>query len=77
LIIVTHDINLLRAKIFRRDQIWFTEKDHAEASDLYSLVEYKLPRGKVRNDASFENDYIRGRYGAVPFTGDFTSIWSN
>ena len=76
LIIATHDTNLLNAKIFRRDQIWFTEKDNTEATDLYSLVEYKLPRGKVRNDASFAKNYIRGRYGAIPFPGDF-SIWSN
>ncbi|MEA2013422.1 MAG: ATP-binding protein [Verrucomicrobiota bacterium] len=77
LIIATHDTNLLGAKIFRRDQIWFTEKDYSEASDLYSLVEYKLAgRGKVRNDASFEKDYFQGRYGAIPFPGDFQSIWS-
>ena len=76
LIIATHDTNLLSAKIFRRDQIWFTEKDYTEATDLYSLVEYKLAgRGKVRNDASFEKDYIRGRYGAIPYLDDFESIW--
>ena len=34
-------------------------------SQLHSLVEYK-----VRNDASFEKDYIHGRYGAIPFIGD-------
>ena len=75
LIFATHDTNLLNAKVFRRDQIWFAEKDNEEATDIYSLVEYKLPRGKVRNDASFEKDYIQGRYGAVPFPGDFQSIW--
>ena len=76
LIIATHDTNLLSAKIFRRDQIWFTEKDYTEATDLYSLVEYKLAgRGKVRNDASFEKDYIRGRYGAIPYIDDFSSIF--
>jgi hypothetical protein len=75
LIFATHDTNLLNAKIFRRDQIWFAEKDNEEATDIYSLVEYKLSKGKVRNDASFEKDYIQGRYGAVPFPGDFQSIW--
>jgi uncharacterized protein len=24
----------------------------------------------VRNDASFEKDYILGRYGAIPYLGD-------
>lgn len=68
LIFVTHDTNLLSNKIFRRDQIWFVEKDYKEASDLYSLVEFKTSRGgKVRNDSSYESDYIKGRYGAIPY----------
>ena len=62
LIIMTHDTNLLSNKIFRRDQIWFAEKDRYGATDLYSLAEYK-----VRNDASFESDYIKGKYGAIPY----------
>ncbi|MDD5597577.1 MAG: AAA family ATPase, partial [Victivallaceae bacterium] len=76
LIFATHDTNLLSRKILRRDQVWFTEKDNSEATDLYSLVEYKLPSGKVRKDASFEQDYIRGRYGAIPFPGDLKTLWS-
>ncbi len=70
LIFTTHDTNLLSNKIFRRDQIWFTEKNRQGATDLYSLVEYK-----VRNDASFESDYIKGRYGAIPFLGDLTELF--
>ena len=62
LIFMTHDTNLLSNKIFRRDQIWFTEKDRYGATSLYSLAEYK-----VRNDASFESDYIKGKYGAIPY----------
>ncbi|BAZ29756.1 hypothetical protein NIES4074_22030 [Cylindrospermum sp. NIES-4074] len=69
LIFMTHDTNLLSNKIFRRDQIWFTEKNKYGATDLYSLVEYK-----VRNDASFESDYIKGRYGAIPFIGNLSQI---
>lgn len=65
LIFMTHDTNLLSNKLFRRDQIWFTEKNQVGATDLYSLAEYK-----VRNDASFENDYIRGKYGAIPYLGN-------
>jgi uncharacterized protein len=62
LIVMTHDTNLLSNKIFRRDQIWFTEKDRYGATALYSLAEYK-----VRNDASFGSDYIKGKYGAIPY----------
>nr|WP_195462041.1 ATP-binding protein [Alistipes sp. D31t1_170403_E11] len=68
LIFATHDTNLLSNKVFRRDQIWFTEKDKTEATDLYSLVEFKEPDGtKIRNDRSYEKDYINGRYGAIPY----------
>ncbi|WP_300641420.1 ATP-binding protein [Mastigocoleus sp. MO_188.B34] len=69
LIFMTHDTNLLSNKIFRRDQIWFTEKNRYGATDLYSLAEYK-----VRNDASFESDYIKGKYGAVPYVGNLDSL---
>ena len=68
LIFATHDTNLLDKKYFRRDQIWFTEKDDVGGTDLYSLVEFKEPGGgKVRNDRSYEKDYINGRYGAIPY----------
>ncbi len=65
LIFNTHDTNLLNKNLFRRDQIWFTEKNRYGATELYSLIEYK-----VRNDASFQKDYLEGRYGAVPFIGN-------
>ncbi len=68
LLFATHDTNLLSSDFFRRDQIWFTEKDEYEQTDLYSLIEFKLPDGsKVRNDSNLEKNYIRGRYGAIPF----------
>jgi uncharacterized protein len=72
LIFATHDTNLLTYGDFRRDQIYFVEKDQYGASDIYSLAEYKEKDGsKVRKDRSFEKDYIQGRYGAIPFLGDF------
>lgn len=75
LIFSTHDTNLLGANMFRRDQIWFTEKDNLEATDLYSLLEFKDENGKtIRNDRSFENDYIRGRYGAIPYISNYQKI---
>lgn len=70
LIFATHDTNLLDLEIIRRDQIWFTEKDEVESTDIYSLVEFKDEDGKkVRNDRDIKRDYIRGRYGAIPFIG--------
>jgi hypothetical protein len=69
LIFMTHDTNLLSNKLFRRDQIWFVEKNRYGATDLYSLAEYK-----IRNDASFESDYIKGRYGAIPYIGNLNHL---
>ena len=70
IIFATHDTNLLSNKLFRRDQIWFAEKDNNGSTHLYSLAEYK-----IRNDASFENDYIQGRYGAIPFIGNLEPLF--
>lgn len=62
LIFTTHDTNLLRKENFRRDQIWFVEKTQKGVSTLYSLAEIQ-----TRNDANYEKDYLKGRYGAIPF----------
>jgi len=71
LIVATHDTNLLRHELLRRDQIWFTEKDDFGSSDLYSLVEYKVNQAtSVRNDASLSKDYLAGKYGAIPYFGN-------
>lgn len=77
LIFATHDTNLLSACTFRRDQIWFAEKDHFGGSEIYSLADYKLPRGKIRKDASFEKEYMRGKYGAIPFLGGFEGLFKS
>ncbi len=68
LVFTTHDTHLLSQKVLRRDQIWFTEKDDYESTDLYSLMDIVLPDGtKPRNDANYEKNYIAGRYGAIPY----------
>lgn len=72
LIIVSHDTNLMDAKLFRRDQISFIEKDKQGASKLYSLVQYK----GIRNNSSFEKDYLKGKYGAVPFLNQVDNLFA-
>lgn len=74
LIFATHDTNLLNYGNYRRDQIYFVEKDQYGASEIYSLVEYKEEGKAVRKDRSFEKDYIEGRYGAIPFIGNLQKI---
>lgn len=71
LIFVTHDSNLLDNKILRRDQIYFAEKDSKGCTEFYSLTDIK----GVRNDASFEKDYFQGKYGAIPYLGDFKTLF--
>ncbi len=75
LIFAVHDTNILSICNLRRDQIYFVEKNQVGASDLYSLVAYKeLGDKKVRKDRSFEKDYLNGRYGAIPYFGDFGKL---
>jgi len=66
LIYTTHDITNLNKETFRRDEIWFTEKDDDGVSEIYSLSDYKIDNVKIRNDATFNKDYLTGRYGAIP-----------
>ena len=62
LIFTTHNTTLLdQEELFRRDQIWFVEKERDGASRLYPLTDFK-----PRNDEVLEKWYMRGRYGALP-----------
>lgn len=61
LIFTTHDISLLNSKQFRRDEIVFVDKNQKGESGLYSLSDLK-----VREDATFNKDYLQGKYGAIP-----------
>ena len=65
LIFSTHDTSLLDSDLFRRDQIWFVEKNHDQASKLYPLSDFS-PRKNER----WERGYLMGRYGALPFFTD-------
>jgi hypothetical protein len=63
LIFTTHNTNLLDLDLFRRDQIWFTEKNPEYGNtNLYSLAEYS-----PRKDENIQKGYLLGRYGAIPF----------
>ena len=66
LIFTTHDTSLLDPDLFRRDQIWFVEKDRDQASKLYPLSDFS-----PRKNEALERGYLMGRYGALPFLGDW------
>ncbi len=63
LVFTTHNTYLLKQSLFRRDQIWFTEKTKQQSTDLYSLYDIK----GVRKEENLEKGYLLGRYGATPF----------
>ena len=66
LIFSTHDTNLLDLELFRRDQIWFVEKDkEQQASHLYPLTDFSPRKGEALGKG-----YLAGRYGALPFFGE-------
>ena len=78
LIYSTHDTVNLNKETFRRDEIWFTEKNRDGISELYALSDYILDDDgdeksgkKVRNDATYNKDYLTGRYGAIPVLEEF------
>ena len=71
LIFNTHDTNLLSLNLFRRDQIWFTEKDYKKgATDLYPLDDFP-----VRKTENIQKGYLNGRYGAIPFIAMGDNLW--
>ncbi len=73
LIFSTHDTNLLSSHLLRRDQIWFTEKDAQERTDVYNMMQIVLPDGsKPRGDGNIGRNYIYGRYGAIPYIHSYT-----
>ena len=76
LIYSTHDTVNLNKDTFRRDEIWFTEKNRDGISEIYALSDYILEDDKnsgkkVRNDATYNKDYLTGRYGAIPVLEEF------
>ena len=67
LIFATHDTNLLNSSLFRRDQIWLTEKDKYASTNIFSLAQFN----DVRKTEDFEKQYIQGKYGGIPYLGKF------
>lgn len=65
LIFNTHDVSLLDLDYFRRDQIYFVEKNNLTGvTDLYSLNEFS-----PRKTENIRKGYLQGRYGAIPVVG--------
>ncbi len=61
LIFTSHESLLLDQTIFRRDEIWFVEKNNQGETHLYSLKDFD-----ERYDKRLSKAYLKGRYGAIP-----------
>ena len=64
LLITTHYDPLLNEvdELFRKDSVWFTEKNQAGSTELYSLVEFN----GLNRIASLQKAYRQGRFGGIP-----------
>ena len=70
LIFTTHETSILSQDIFRRDQIWFCERDKQQSTTLFPLTDFSPRKGRENLEVS----YLAGRYGALPFLRDSTAM---
>src|SRR5690606_37983935 len=62
LFFTTHDVLLMDQDMFRKDEMWVTEKSTEGASALYSFSEFS----DIRNDKDIRKSYLQGRMGGIP-----------
>lgn len=68
LLFTSHDMSTMKNSIFRRDEIWFAADNEAHESDVYSLHEMRSEDGsRIKNTATYDKQYLEGRYGADPY----------
>ncbi len=67
LIFTTHEASIMEQALFRRDEVWFVERNEQNSSTIYSL-----DRFKERYDKRLSKAYLEGRYGAIPVFSTFS-----
>ena len=68
LLFTSHDMSTMKNTVFRRDEIWFAAANEAHESDVYSLHEMRSEDGsRIKNTATYDKQYLEGRYGADPY----------
>ena len=68
LLFTSHDMSTMKNSVFRRDEIWFAAANEAHESDVYSLHEMRSEDGsRIKNTATYDKQYLEGRYGADPY----------
>lgn len=70
LVFTTHETSILSQEVFRRDQIWFCEKDDSLATALIPLTDFSPRKGRE----NLELSYLAGRYGALPYVRKLKTV---
>jgi len=70
LLFATHDITQLDSDIFRRDQVWFTEKDEFGVTSLFRCSDFK----GLKLNIPLAKWYKSGRFGATPIINDLNFL---
>lgn len=72
LIFTTHDTQLMDQSLFRRDEMWVTERNLGGETDLTTFIEYK----DIRYDKDIRKSYLAGRLGGIPKVASPTAYTS-
>lgn len=73
LIFASHDVSMLDNELFRRDQIYFVEKDYYGKSSTYRLSDIK----DVRANVPYDKWYLSGRFSGIPIIEDLDLDFTN
>lgn len=73
IIFTTHETAFLDKDLFRKDQIWFTEKNDYGETELFSIQDFD----NVREDTPFDKWYMAGKFGGVPDIKELEAIFLN
>jgi AAA15 family ATPase/GTPase len=73
LVLATHEVTLLDKEVFRKDQIWFCEKDQFGSTEIFSAKEFE----GVRDDTPFDKWYVNGKFGGQPKIKELEFIFDN
>jgi AAA15 family ATPase/GTPase len=73
ILFTTHDTSLLNNEVFRRDQIWFTDKNTQGITELYSMSDIS----GIRNNIPYDKWYLSGRFGGTPVINESNIGYGN
>jgi len=62
-VFTAHDATLLDKELFRRDQIWFVDRNKFGASEFYAMSEFDAK--VVRNTSDYRKKYLDSVFGAA------------